>query len=208
MKICNYSIYKFIIIFLLQTINLQAFQSPVQNTEKSSETLDLKKLNTTSNTIENEIDGKSKSKKFIVQKRKLKQKDSISIGMYKIIDYEGNSISVDTSLTIKKEYTNNLLRKDYFEFLPFVNMGHALNKLAYNFFEENLIPQIGQNSKHLSYFKLEDIKYYNVPTPFTELFFRTTMEQGQLSDALITLNANPNFNFAIAYRGMRSQGNM
>ena len=126
--------------------------------------------------------------------------------MYKIIDYKGNSISVDTSLTIKKEYTNNLLRKDYFELLPFVNMGHALNKLAYNFFEENLIPQIGQNSKHVSYFKLEDIKYYNVPTPFTELFFKTTMEQGQLSDALITLNTNPNFNFAIAYRGMRSQG--
>ena len=32
------------------------------------------------------------------------------------------------------------------------------------------------------------------------------MEQGQLSDALITLNVNPDFNFAIAYRGMRSQG--
>ena len=46
--------------------------------------------------------------------------------MYKIIDYEGKSVSVDTSLTIKKEYTNNLLRKDYFELLPFVNMGHAL----------------------------------------------------------------------------------
>ena len=75
MKICNYIIYKFIIIFLLQTINLLAFQGPVQNTEKSSETSDLNKLNTTSNTIENEFDEKSKSKKFIVQKRKLKQKD-------------------------------------------------------------------------------------------------------------------------------------
>ena len=62
-------------------------------------------------------------------------------------------------------------------------MGHAFNKLAYNFFEEKLIPQIGQKSKHTSYFKSEDIKYYNVPTPFTELFFKTTMEQGQLSDA-------------------------
>ena len=206
MKICNYIICIFIIIFLLQTINLHAFQEPVQNTEKSSETFDLNKLNTTSNTIENQFDEKSKTKKFIVQKRKSKQKDSVYIGMYKIIDYEGKSVSVDTSLTIKKEYTNNLLRKDYFELLPFVNMGHAFNKLGYNFFEENLIPQIGQKSKHTSYFKTEDIKYYNVPTPFTELFFRTTMEQGQLSDALITLNLNPNFNFAIAYRGMRSQG--
>ena len=206
MKICNYIIYKFIIIFLLQTINLHAFQESVQNTEQSAETLDLVKSSTPSNTIENEIDEKSKSKKFIVQKRKSKQKDSVYIGMYKRIDYEGKSISIDTSLTINKEYTNNLLRKDYFELLPFVNMGHALNKLGYDFFEENLIPQIGQESKHISYFKTEDIKYYNVPTPFTELFFRTTMEQGQLSDALITLNVNPNFNFAIAYRGMRSQG--
>ena len=202
MKICNYSIFIFITICLLQNINLYAFR----NTEKSSETLDLNKLNTTSNTTENQFDEKSKSKKFIVQKQKSKQKDSVYIGMYKMIDYEGKSVSVDTSLTIKKEYTNNLLRKDYFELLPFVNMGHAFNKLGYNFFEENLIPQIGKKSKHASYFKTEDIKYYNVPTPFTELFFRTTMEQGQLSDALITLNLNPNFNFAIAYRGMRSQG--
>ena len=206
MKFCNYIIYKFIIIFLLQTINLYAFQEPVQNTKQGTETLDLIKTSKSSNTIENEIDEKSKSKKFIVQKRKSKQKDSVHIGMYKIIDYEGKSISVDTSLTINKEYTNNLLRRDYFEILPFVNMGHAFNKLGYNFFEENLIPQMGQNSKHTLYFKTEDIKYYNVPTPFTELFFRTTMEQGQLSDALITLNVNPNFNFAIAYRGMRSQG--
>ncbi len=206
MKICNYIIYKFIMVFLLQTISLHAFQEPVQNIENSSEILDLSKFNTTSNTIENEFDEKSKSKKFIVQKRKLKQKDSVNIGMYKIIDYKGKSISVDTSLTLKKQYLNNLLRKDYFELLPFVNMGHAFNKLGYNFFKENLIPQIGQKSKHMSYFKSEDIKYYNVPTPFTELFFRTTMEQGQLSDALITLNVNPNFNFAIAYRGMRSQG--
>ena len=206
MKICNYVIYKFIIIFLLQTINLHAFQEPVQNTEQSTETLDSVKLNTTSNSIENEFEEKLKPKKFIVQKKKSKQKDSVYISMYKIIDYRGKSISVDTSLTIKKGYANNLLRKDYFELLPFVNMGHAFNKLGYSFFEENLIPQIGQESKHISYFKLEDIKYYNVPTPFTELFFRTTMEQGQLSDALITLNVNPNFNFAIAYRGMRSQG--
>ena len=68
-----------IIIFFLQTINLHAFQEPVQNTEKSSETLDLNELNTTSNTIENQFDEKSISKKFIVQKRKSKQKDSVYI---------------------------------------------------------------------------------------------------------------------------------
>ena len=64
MKFCNYINYIFIIIFLLQIINLHAFQEPVQNTEKSSETLDLNKLNTISNTIENQFDEKSKSRNF------------------------------------------------------------------------------------------------------------------------------------------------
>ena len=206
MKFTNCSAYIFIIIYSLQNFDLYAFQNSSQSTQKSLETTDLNKISTASNTIEDDFEDKQKSKKFLVQTKKKEQKDSIFIGLYKIIDYQGKSMSVDTSLTIQKEYTNNLLRKDYFEILPFVNMGHAYNKLGHNFFEENLIPQIGKRSKHTSYFKSEDIKYYNVPTPFTELFFRTTMEQGQLSDALITLNVNPNFNFAIAYRGMRSQG--
>ena len=124
MKFCNYIIVNFFIICMLQNINLYAFQ----NTEKKTESFDLIKLDTASNTSENQVGEKSKSKKFIVQKRKKKQKDSLNIGMYKIFDYEGKSISVDTSLTIKKEYTNNLLRKDYFELLPLLIWGmHSIN---------------------------------------------------------------------------------
>ena len=69
-----------------------------------------------------------------------------------------------------------------------------------------LQPQLGAASKHMGYVRTEDVKYYQVPTPITELFFRTTMEQGQLSDAVISFNTSPQFNFAIAYRGMRSLG--
>ena len=69
MKICNCGIYKFIIICLLQTSNLHAFQLSIQNTEKSSETIDIIKLNTASNTTKREFDEKSSSKNFIVQKR-------------------------------------------------------------------------------------------------------------------------------------------
>ena len=32
------------------------------------------------------------------------------------------------------------------------------------------------------------------------------MEQGQLTDATITVNTSPQFNFAFAFRGMRSLG--
>ena len=104
--------------------------------------------------------------------------DMRTIRNVKIMNNPRVTLRFLSPLQVKKEYANNLLRKDYFELLPFVNMGHAFNKLGYNFFDENLIPQIGINSKHASYFKLEDIKYYSVPTPFTELFFKTTMEQG------------------------------
>ena len=74
MKICNYITYIFIIIFILQTINLHAYQETFQNTEKSSETFDFSKLNTISNTIENQFDEKSKSKKIHSPKTKIKTK--------------------------------------------------------------------------------------------------------------------------------------
>jgi hypothetical protein len=45
-----------------------------------------------------------------------------------------------------------------------------------------------------------------VPTPTTELFFKTTMEQGQLLDAFITMNTSKRMNFSIGYKGMRSLG--
>ena len=85
-------------------------------------------------------------------------------------------------------------------------MASAFNRLGHDFSQTSLQPQMGARSKHFAYFEIEDVKYYRVPTPLTELYFRTTMEQGQLSDATISVNTSPQFNFAIAYRGMRSLG--
>ena len=132
--------------------------------------------------------------------------DSITIDMYKIIDYQKSIDFVDTTISIQKEYKMNYLRRDYFELLPFTNSGHAFNSLGYNFFDRSVLPQMGARSKHFSYSEKKDIKYYNVPTPLSELFFKTTFEQGQMLDALITVNTSPNFNYAISYKGMRSLG--
>src|SRR5690606_33161442 len=52
----------------------------------------------------------------------------------------------------------------------------------------------------------EDINYYHVPTPFTELLYKSAFEQGQLLDAFFTVNTTPQFNFSIAYKGLRSLG--
>ena len=53
----------------------------------------------------------------------------------------------------------------------------------------------------------DDINYYHVATPFTELMYRTAFVQGQLLDALFSVNTSPRFNFTIARKGLRSLGN-
>ena len=41
-----------------------------------------------------------------------------------------------------------------------------------------------RKGKHFNYFEKDDIGYYEVPTPFTELFAKSTFEQGQVLDAI------------------------
>ena len=68
-------------------------------------------------------------------------------------------------------------------------------------------PDIGARGKHFHYFEKEDIGYYNVPTPFTEIFAKSTFEQGQILDMLVSINLTPQYNFTIAHKGYKSLGN-
>ena len=43
--------------------------------------------------------------------------------------------------------------------------------------------------------------------PLTDLYFKTVFSQGQNLDAFFTVNTSKEFNFSIAYKGMRSLGN-
>ena len=54
---------------------------------------------------------------------------------------------------------------------------------------------------------IDDISYYRVPTPLTELYFKTVFSQGQNLDAFFTVNTSERVNFSIAYKGLRSLGN-
>ena len=53
----------------------------------------------------------------------------------------------------------------------------------------------------MDFLKAKDIPYYEVATPLTELFFRTTLEQGELVDALVTVNPSHKLNLMVAYKG-------
>lgn len=128
------------------------------------------------------------------------------ISDYKIISVKGDTTYVDTTLTVKKAYKFNYLRKDNFGLLPFSNVGRPYSKLTYSFSEAQLMPQFGAQAKHFNFMEVDDIYYYNVPTPWSELFFKTTFSQGQLLDAFATVNTSPQFNFFIAYKGLHSLG--
>ncbi|WP_186987600.1 putative porin [Constantimarinum furrinae] len=130
-----------------------------------------------------------------------------SIELYKIISADRDTTYVDTTLTIQKEYKFNYLRKDNFELLPFSNVGQTYNSLAYDFESQTLKPGFAAQSHHFAYLDIEDINYYHVPTPLTELYFKTAFEQGQQMDGFFTVNTSEQFNFSVAYKGVRSLGN-
>ncbi|RIA10585.1 putative beta-barrel porin [Flavobacteriaceae bacterium MAR_2010_72] len=125
---------------------------------------------------------------------------------YKIISVENDTTFLDTTLSIKKEYKFNYLRKDNFNLIQFSNIGQTYNTLSYGFENHQTQPLFGARARHFNYMELEDTYYYHVPTPLTELFFKTAFEQGQVLDAFFTVNTSEQFNFSIAYKGLRSLG--
>ncbi len=141
-------------------------------------------------------------------KKKAPDKDGpqITIKDYKIISYKRDTTYLDTTLTIQKEYKYNYLRKDDFELMPFANVGQPYNKLGVDFERKQMYPRLGAKARHFNYYEVEDIDYYNVATPMTDLFFKTTFEEGQLLDALLTLNTSRRFNVSLAFKGFRSMG--
>ena len=125
---------------------------------------------------------------------------------YKIFSFLKDTTYVDTTLNIKKHYKFNFLRKDNFGLLPFHNIGQTFNQLTYDFDKINTVPDIGFTAKQFSFNTIRDIKYYEVPTPTSEIMFLTTLEQGRFLDSFFTLNFSRRLNVSIAYTGLRSLG--
>lgn len=153
--------------------------------------------------------GKEDKRKSLVKTAEQKAKEQAQKApytAYKIISIDRDTILVDTTLSIKKEYDYNYLRKDIFGLMPFPNEGQTYNTLDFGLNEFNPYPEFGFKAKHFNYLDVKDIKYYSVATPLTELYFKTVMEQGQNVDALITMNTSERFNFSIAFKGLRSLG--
>ena len=136
----------------------------------------------------------------------IKNKKVATIDLYRVINIDNDTTYIDTSLTIQKEFSHNYLRKDIFGLLPFANDGQTYNTLQYGFNDFSPYPEFGFKAKHFNFLEANQIRYYSVATPVTELYFKTTVKKGQSVDAFITLNTSENLNFSIAYKGLRSEG--
>ena len=129
------------------------------------------------------------------------------ISLYKFVSHQRDTTYLDTTLTIEKSYKFNYLRSDTFELLPFSNVGQTYNALAVNTTSNRLTPLFAAQSHHYNYKEVEDVSYFNVPTPLTEIYFKTAFEQGQQLNAFFTINTSKQFNFSLSYQGVRSLGN-
>ena len=206
----------FVLLLLLkQALWSQQEELPVKDTIPTIQELDLKikdTLKTKDLTLleeQKETPPEDENKKPPKKKRYIpyiKSMDEVTVSDYKIMYLDGTEKVVDTSLSLEGEYTFNFLREDYFEYLPLPNMGEGFNKLGYNFHDQPFTPQMGARVKHFGYFEKEDVPYYEVPSAYTELFFKSTFQQGQFLDTSLAINTSPKFNIAVSFRGFRSLG--
>jgi hypothetical protein len=149
-----------------------------------------------------------------IQNDSLKSSNNVAVTLsgetlytdYKVFSHNRDTTYIDTTLTLQKEYKFNYLRKDLFEFLEFHNQGQALNNLGYSFNTIYRFPDIGFSAKQASYLDIEEIKYYEVPTPTSEILYRTGLQQGQVLDAIFSLNFSKRLNVSLSYKGIRSLG--
>ena len=137
---------------------------------------------------------------------KLNKNPDAKIEDYLLITRQYDTLRVDTSLTINKYHKINFLRKDNFGLMPFSNTGVAYNSLVFEP-SNSISPKIGASNKYFAYDSADDVVYYDLPTPFTELMYRSVFEQGQLLDAIYSVNTSRQFNFSISRKGLRSLGN-
>lgn len=137
---------------------------------------------------------------------KKKKEKVATIDLYRVITLERDTTYIDTSLTIKKLYSFNYLRRDNFGLMPFSNEGQTYNTLQYSLNTFSPLPEFGFKAKHFNFLEANQIRYSSVATPVTELYFKTVMKQGQNVDAFFALNLTPRLNFSIAYKGLRSEG--
>lgn len=139
------------------------------------------------------------------------EKDSMEIYKPTINDYQvktrfSEKKIFDTTFTIQRSYiATQYNKKDNFGKIQFANIGSGFQNLMYAKNPEQNLSLLPENKSF--FIKGEnDIHYYDVKTPTTTFYYNNAMQNGGQLQTTYTQNIGKNFNFAIEYMGLRSQG--
>ncbi|UOE38373.1 putative porin [Chryseobacterium oryzae] len=151
---------------------------------------------------------KKKSDTLIVDSGK---KDSLKIFKPTINDYQyqtqfSEKKIFDTVMTYNKTFIfSQYNNRDNFGRAQFANIGSGFNPLSYEFNPEQNLSLLPSN-KSYGIVGINDVKYYDVKTPTATFIYHTAMKNGAALQSTYTQNIGKQFNFAIDYMGLRSQG--
>lgn len=139
-------------------------------------------------------------------------KDSLKIFKPSIDDYTyqtqfSDKKIFDINLTPTKTFVFSQYNdQDNFGKIQFANVGSGFQPLV---FEVDIEQNLSLLPTNKSYFikGIKDIKYYDVKTPTASFVYHNTVRNGAVLHSTYTQNISKEFNFAIEYTGLRSQGN-
>lgn len=139
------------------------------------------------------------------------RKDSVKIYKPTISDYRfrtqfGEEKVFDTTFTVQKSYEyTQYNNRDNFGKVQFANIGSGFHNLIFAHNPERNLSLLPERKSHFI-IGVNDVKYYDVKTPTTSFIYHTAMRNGAALQTTYTQNVGRNFNFAVEYMGLRSQG--
>lgn len=139
------------------------------------------------------------------------RKDSVKIFRPTINDYKyktqfGEQKIFDTAFSVYKSYEyTQYNNRDNFGKVQFANIGSGFQDLVFSHNPEQNLSLLPTRKSHFI-IGINDVKYYDVKTPTTSFIYHTAMRNGAALQTTYTQNIGKNFNFAVQYMGLRSQG--
>lgn len=137
--------------------------------------------------------------------------DSLAIFKPTIQDYKyytqfSEKKIFDTAFTPDKTFIyTQYNNRDNFGKIQFANIGSGFQPLTLEVNPEknhSLLP----TNKSFFILGINDVKYYDVKTPTTSFIYHNAMRNGAALQTTYTQNIGKDFNFALEYMGLRSQG--
>ena len=138
-------------------------------------------------------------------------KDSLKIFKPTIYDYTyrtqfSEKKIFDTVFTHDKTFVfSQYNNRDNFGKVQFANVGSGFNPLVFEVDTEQNLSLVPTNK---SYFikGINEVNYYDVKTPTTAFVYHNSVRNGAVLQSTYTQNIGKEFNFAVEYTGLRSQG--